>query len=284
MGKKLLIAIFCIFFGTVATANEEDLVTIEQAIAFGNRVMMDISRGKIQQAWRKVKANSTVPPDRIDAFAAEYDKRLVETIQYFGAAQGVELVDQTAFGRSLLRVTYLVKYEVTSIVWYVYFFRIGNDWTISEFNYDLNSNTLFNVAKKSSGGGGDALLMQAWQEKMEARLAKLEQGGGSGLASAGPTPSPAPTVQAFAIDPSKIQGDNTTAVILMELQARILAMEAKIKAYENSGDRLTAMETKVNTVSKQFSEITYQLDLQELAKMRKTIHVLKQQHPFAEFP
>jgi hypothetical protein len=276
MGKKLLIAIFCVFFGSVAAANEEDLVTIEQAVAFGNRIMMDISRGKVQQAWRKVKANSTVPPDRIDAFAADYDKHLLQTIQYFGTAQGVELVDKTAFGRSLLRVTYLVKYEVTSIVWYVYFFRIGNDWTISEFNYDLNSNSLFAVAGKSSGGGENALLMQAWQEKMEARMAKLEQGGGGS--------APASVVSAYAIDPSTIKGDNTTAVILMELQARIMAMEEKIKAYENAGERLATMETKVNTVSKQFSEITYQLDLQELAKMRKTIHVLKQQHPFAEFP
>lgn len=276
MGKKLLIAIFCVFFGSIASANEEDLVTIEQAVAFGNRIMMDISRGKVQQAWRKVKANSTVPPDRIDAFAADYDKHLLQTIQYFGTAQGVELVDKTAFGRSLLRVTYLVKYEVTSVVWYVYFFRIGNDWTISEFNYDLNSNSLFTMAGKPSGAGENALLMQAWQEKMEARMAKLEQSGGGS--------APAPVVSAYAIDPSTIKGDNTTAVILMELQARIMAMEEKIKAYENAGERLAAMETKVNTVNKQFSEITYQLDLQELAKMRKTIHVLKQQHPFAEFP
>ncbi len=162
MGKKLLFASVLLCFLSVAHANKVDIRTTEQAVAFGNQLMMDISRGKIQQAWRNVKANSTIPPDRVDAFATDYDKHLNQTIQFLGQPLGVEMVATEAFGRSIMRITYLVKYNLSGVAWYMYFYKMNDQWVLSEFNFDLNSNSVFakiNQAKIHIGEIGKALDM-----------------------------------------------------------------------------------------------------------------------------
>src|SRR5690554_248383 len=103
----LVATVMLLGFSRGGYAKREDLSTREQAGAFPHRLMMDISRGKTREAGRKLKANSLIPPDRVDAVAADYERQLVETIQFLGQSQGVELIAEEAFGRSVMRVTYL---------------------------------------------------------------------------------------------------------------------------------------------------------------------------------
>ena len=273
--KRLLLA-GLLFAGLVvgsAHANREDLRTSEQAVAFANRLMIDISRGKIQQAWRKVKANSIIPPERVDAFAADYDRHQNQTIQFLGQPLGVELVSRESFGRSLLRVTYLMKYNVSGIAWYLYFYRVDDQWMISEFNFDLNSNSLFEVVGRGEAKGENQITMQAWQEKVDARLAALE-------AAKNERPS-------YQIDPAALEAigdDNAAAAQILEMQARISQLEAQLAGYQAIDSRLADLENRFGAVNDKFDAISYQIDLEELAKMRKTIKALTQQHPYMEIP
>ena len=273
MGKSLLFALIFMLFVNFSYANEEELVTSEQAVAFSNRLMIEISRGKIQQAWRKVKANSVIPPERVDAFAADYQNHYNQTIQYFGQPLGVELVAQEAHGRSLLRVTYLLKYDVTGVAWYLYFYRLNNQWAISEFNFDLNSNSLFTELNRGGGDSSDTAAIVAWQEKYESRLAALEENLGN-------KPS-------FQIDPSSLPAvgsDPSASILLVEMQAKIYQMEAQLANYKEMSERLQTVENRMGAVNDKVDAIAYQLDPGEIANIRKMIKALRQQHPFMDAP
>ncbi len=81
------------FLGTSpAHSDREELPSAERVADSANRLMIDTSRGTTHHAWRKLKANSIIPPDRVDAFTAGYQTRMTRTIQSLGQPAGVELV------------------------------------------------------------------------------------------------------------------------------------------------------------------------------------------------
>jgi hypothetical protein len=269
MRKHLLTALFCLIFSPSLLAETEDLVTSELARGFAHRVMMDISRGKLDHAWRKIKANSSIPAERIDAFASDYNRRLVDSIQFFGPSVGVELIDHQEFGRSIMRVTYLVKYDITGVAWFLYFYRKNDRWVLSEFNYDLNSNSLFTIARSGAESGDQLLVWRTWQDAVEKRLAKLEQGGGA---------------RAYQIDPSQVDTSDASATFLLQMDARLRGVEDQLSALEQTDTRLAEMEKKYDAILRQYEAITYQIDMREIAKIQRTLAILKDQHPFVAFP
>ena len=189
--------------------------------------MIDISRGKTQQVWRNVKANSIIPPDRVDAFAANYQQHMAQTIQYWGQPLGVELVGQEAFGRSLLRVTYLLKYNVSGIAWYFYFYRLKDRWIISEFNFDLNSNSLFQTVNNGGDKETASMTFLAWQEAVEKKLAALEDNVNSAA------PSDAAVVEA---DPPVVESDPIHDPIIVRQDLMLAGL----------AERLAILEVKAN--------------------------------------
>lgn len=119
------------------------LATPEQARDYGNQIIMDIGKGNLNEAWAKMKANTTIPPGRIDTFASGYTSQVSQTIKYFGPSIGMELISAQTAGESLLRLTYMVKYEVTGVSWFLTFYKGRDSWMLTDFNYDINVNTIF---------------------------------------------------------------------------------------------------------------------------------------------
>jgi hypothetical protein len=145
---------------------------------FGNRVMMDISQARLDDAWRKMKAHSNIPPSGIDNFGRQYRAHHDQVIRHFGPAVGVELMKTEMAGQSFLRATYLVKYESTAITWFMIFYKVRDTWVLNEFNYDILSNANFIVTSMEANTPAMPSLSQAWQSETEARLARIEQQGG----------------------------------------------------------------------------------------------------------
>ncbi|MFA5629902.1 MAG: hypothetical protein WC997_00205 [Porticoccaceae bacterium] len=116
----------------------------EQARDFGNEIIMAIGKGSHSDAWARMKSNTTIPPGRIDTFASGYASQVDQTIRYFGPSIGMELLSAELMGESLLRLTYLVKYEVTGVSWFLIFYKGKDNWVLTDFNYDINMNSIFN--------------------------------------------------------------------------------------------------------------------------------------------
>ena len=240
----------------------------QKALEFSNTVVMNISRGRFDDAWRSIKENSSIPQERINEFAREYDSHYVRTIQHFGSSTGVELIGEEMSGKSMLRITYLVKYEITGVAWYMYFYRVRDSWVLSEFNYDLNSSSIFKKVDAAKGSSDSGLLIGLWQNEVEKRLASLEN-------KQNRTTPVQPIIGANAQP-----GDGDMA-ILAAMESRLAAIERQLAETQA---RLAAVDAATaKTLEKTASENQYSL-ADELALIKRTLTLLKKQHPYTDFP
>jgi len=137
------LAIATLLMALCINSNAAGLATPEQARDYGNDIIMAIGKGNVSDAWARMKTNTTIPPGRIDTFASGYNSQVSQTIKYFGPSIGMELISAEIMGESLLRLTYLVKYEVTGVSWFLTFYKGRDNWVLTDFNYDINMNSIF---------------------------------------------------------------------------------------------------------------------------------------------
>ncbi|MFA5549125.1 MAG: hypothetical protein WDA10_11330 [Porticoccaceae bacterium] len=280
-------------------------------LAFGNKVMMDISQARFDDAWRTMKINSNIPAAGIDNFGRQYRGHYEQTIRHYGPSVGVELMKTEMAGQSFLRATYLVKYESTAITWFMIFYKVRDTWVLNEFNYDILSNANFIVTSGSASDGSatpgnPSLLMQNWRSEMESRLARIEQ-------SRGAAPAPVPLIRSVQPDENlsiagEGGGDADTLALLRQIEERLASLEEKYEyivqqstavpaASVALGDggadaplpgdgaaRLAALEEKVNRLGAGGAIPAGSVDGDQLAVIWKTLEVLKSKHPFADFP
>jgi hypothetical protein len=137
------LALFIIAASLSAMVSAAGLKTPEEARDFGNNLIVAIGKGNVDDAWSMMKTNTTIPPGRIDSFAAGYNSQFVQTIKYYGPSIGMELISAELSGESVLRLIYLIKYEVTGVSWFLTFYKGRENWVLTDFNYDINMNAIF---------------------------------------------------------------------------------------------------------------------------------------------
>jgi len=253
---------FLISFSVFAQEN----TSIEEAQNLSHKIVMDVSRGRFEDAWRIVKSSSTIPSDRIDLFAKEYDSHYVRTILKFGPTTGVELISQDMLGKSMLRITYLVKYEVTGVAWFMYFYRVGDKWVLSEFNYDINSSSLFKTAATAPSSTMNDLVLGEWQHKIERRIKALERTPGGSTAS---------------VDLSDVALKAPELAILNLIERRLLEIE---DLYRDSKAKMGSIEEDNEEILRRLEETDVYALEQEVARLRRMVLALRTQHPYADLP
>ncbi|HEY8385050.1 MAG TPA: hypothetical protein VIK82_02425 [Porticoccaceae bacterium] len=158
---RYFIGLFAFFLLLSVDVQARGFASTKQALDFGNQVMMDISQMRLEDAWRKMKSHSNIPPMGIDNFGRDYRAHHDQVLRYYGPAVGVEIMKTEMAGNSFLRATYLVKYEATAITWFMIFYKVRDTWVLNEFNYDILSNANFIVT--SSDPTCDAPLQRTQQ-------------------------------------------------------------------------------------------------------------------------
>ncbi len=206
-----------------------------QVLDFANRVMMDISQARLDDAWRQMKQHSNIPGYGIDNFGRQYRDHHEQTIRHYGPAVGVELMKTEMAGQSFLRATYLVKYEATAITWFMIFYKVRDTWVLNEFNYDILSNANFIVTSMEANTPTAPSLNQTWQREMETRLARIEQQGGMALPEEADT-SPLPMIRSVQPRARPEADDSQTEARLSRLEARQEALERHRVALQEDGN------------------------------------------------
>lgn len=289
------------------------LVTTKHVLDYSSSVVMHISRVQLDDAWRKMKTNANIPPAQIDMFARQYRAHYDHTIQHYGPAVGVEHVSTEMSGQSFVRVTYLIKYEVKAVAWFLIFYKVRDSWVLNEFNYDINTNTIFNIVSQASAASNQQAFTRAWQNEVEARLASVEAARSAG----GPQPTIASAPVAQQEMPQQEMSQQQMA-LLRDTQQRIASLEEKyallarqpaesasteirldtltpdttnqdatalqLAALDQVEQRLASLEERMASMPQQTRLATTSLDGNELEAIKSTLEVLKKQHPFAKFP
>ena len=135
----LLASVVCISF----QANAQTLTTPADARKVADGFMSRIGSGNFEEAFKQVKPHMALPAAEFDAKAAEATSQFAGVPERFGAYKGFELVRQETAGQSLMRFTYVAKYEKAPMRWRFIFYKSDKGWVITDFHVDANRNALF---------------------------------------------------------------------------------------------------------------------------------------------
>jgi len=88
-------------------------------------------------------------------YSADYKDGLVNvkqevnnTIAKIGQFYGYELISSKAAGKSILLLTYIVKYEKDALTFRILFYKALNDWQVQTFKFDNKIGDELEVASK----------------------------------------------------------------------------------------------------------------------------------------
>ena len=139
--RALLVA-FCLF-GWLHASAAEGLQSPKEARAFTDQVMAKVASGQLDSAIAEMKRYPLVPEAEIDASVGQFRLQLPAIAQRFGSIIGSEFVREDRVGESLLRITYLQRFERHTMKWLFYFYRGSNGWVLNTFRFDDNIVSLF---------------------------------------------------------------------------------------------------------------------------------------------
>jgi len=113
------------FVGTPASSMAED---------FLDKLM----QGNADGAYDALFSGLSVPPagkGRIE----ELKRKTVEAMRRAGRSFGYELVRKEAYGRSIVRLLYVLKFDQSALVWEFYFYKPKDRWIVLkvDYGYDL---------------------------------------------------------------------------------------------------------------------------------------------------
>ena len=139
--RALLVAM-CLVASFYARA-AEGLPGPKEARAFADQVMAKVAIGQLDAAIAEMKRYTIVPEAEIDASLGQFKLQLPVIAQRFGSTIGSEFVREDKVGESLLRITYLQRFDRHAMKWFFYFYRGSNGWVLNTFRFDDNVLSLF---------------------------------------------------------------------------------------------------------------------------------------------
>ena len=139
---------FVVFFlgfltATSALAQQAPFATPADVRKFADAVMNLVGNGKYDDAWRRMKPATLVPPAEFDAFAAQFASQMPTLAPRYGKPLGYEYIRDQQVGTALLRFQYIIKHERSAMRWNMIFYRSAAGWVLTDFKFDGNIGSLF---------------------------------------------------------------------------------------------------------------------------------------------
>lgn len=142
--KKIIIAIF-ILVASAATfaAGGRNLSSREETKRLSDDFMKKISDGQIGPAFESIRPYFPLPDNEFAVTLDKTVKQLATISVQYGRPAGYELVKEEMVGTSLVKYTYLQKFEKNALRWSLLFYGPGNRWQINNLNWDSKIRKLF---------------------------------------------------------------------------------------------------------------------------------------------
>jgi hypothetical protein len=141
---RILVLVVLLLSHLSVSAQQPPFATPADVRKFTDAVMGLIGSGKYEDAWKRMKPASIIPPADFDAFAAQFNSQLPNFTPRYGKPNGFEYLRDQQLGTSLLRFQYIAKYERSATRWIFVFYRTSSGWVLTDFKFDGNISALFN--------------------------------------------------------------------------------------------------------------------------------------------
>ena len=101
-----------------------------------DQVMELVGKGDLEAGLKLLRPRSTIPEGEFDAMEAQTRLQQPVMTQRFGDKIGTEFLREERVGDSLVRLTYLDKFERRAMRWVFYAYKGRQGWMIDNFRFD----------------------------------------------------------------------------------------------------------------------------------------------------
>jgi hypothetical protein len=102
-----------------------------------------VEQGKIEEAFEMLKAHWPMSNIEVDNLKAHTIQQRKVVVTRYGEPQAVEFVRSELVGKSLVRHTFLEKFDNHALKWELSFYKNKDKWVISTVYWDDDISSLF---------------------------------------------------------------------------------------------------------------------------------------------
>ena len=139
---------FCLLFALVLSfgfsfGQVKHPKTKQEIIAVCNKFMDTFQKGKYSEAFDLMKPYTVIEDYKLDTLTNTAKAQMISVNNSYGKTIGFELVSEKAASLSLLKVTYILKFEQSVLKFRFVLYNNELGWTIIKFKYDADIDDLF---------------------------------------------------------------------------------------------------------------------------------------------
>ncbi len=143
MKRSMLILLFLCIAGMSMAAQLKYLGGREECLRVCDEFMKMFAAGKIEKGFELLKPYSVIPEKEFTDAVNQSVNQLGLIGNRIGKIVGYELIREETVKDSIVKYTYIAKYEKHVIRCIFMFYRPGEKWIFNRFNFDDNVDELF---------------------------------------------------------------------------------------------------------------------------------------------
>ncbi|MEW6357771.1 MAG: hypothetical protein AB1696_15670 [Planctomycetota bacterium] len=124
-------------------AEVKALASKEECRALCDGVMKAIAGGQVGGGFAALRPYWVFSPKDFADYQIKTIQKMTSVTPTYGKVVGWEFVRQDAAGESLLRLTYLHKFERHALGWVFIFYKPRDQWLLNEFRWDEELERVF---------------------------------------------------------------------------------------------------------------------------------------------
>ena len=106
-------------------------------------VMGSVGADNFTGTMSQLQQVAAAPPERWKEMENRFSVAQTTTLVALGKAQGYEFIRERLIGESVLRLTYLAKYERGGVGWMLVFYKRTDGWVLADVRLDPSLSILF---------------------------------------------------------------------------------------------------------------------------------------------
>lgn len=126
-----------------ASASAQGVPTIEDLKKATDAAMETVGRGDLAGGLKSIQPHFVVSSAEFESMVGQANLALPVWNTRFGASRGHEFIEEKRVGSSLVRLTYIHKFDMHATRWHFYSYRGKNGWSINTLTFDDKLQELF---------------------------------------------------------------------------------------------------------------------------------------------
>ncbi len=143
MKRSALVVLCLILAASYAAAQPKQLDSREECLRVCDEFMKRFVAGRIEKGFEVLKPYSVIPEKEFTEAVSQSVNQLGLIGNRIGKIVGYQLVGEETVKDTIVKYTFIAKYEKHVIRCIFMFYRPGEKWIFNRFNFDDNVDELF---------------------------------------------------------------------------------------------------------------------------------------------